>query len=185
MKRLFDLVLCLIITIFIIIPFLFAALSVKLTSKGPIIYWSKRVGKHGKLFLMPKLRTMTTDAPCIASESLDAHLYLTSIGSFLRKTSLDEIPQLWIVFKGQMSIVGPRPALFNQKKLLGMRKKKGIDKVLPGITGLAQINGRDSLTLQEKVHYDELYLSKMNFFLDVKIIFITVVKVLKREFIDH
>ena len=157
MKRIFDLLLGVAILALLSIPMVLAIIAVRLTSKGSSIYWSDRVGKNNEIFKMPKLRSMLINAPTIATHLLDnPNAYLSPIGGFLRSTSLDEFPQLFSVLKGDMSFVGPRPALFNQDDLIAMRTKKGVDKLLPGITGWAQVNGRDELSIAEKINLDEL-----------------------------
>ncbi|HQN65176.1 MAG TPA: sugar transferase [Methylophilus sp.] len=186
MKRLFDIVLVLIATLVFIIPILLVALLVKFTSKGPVLYWSNRIGAGNTLFKMPKFRTMKVDTPAVATHLLkNPDQFLTPIGSFLRKTSLDELPQLWSIFVGDMSIVGPRPALFNQDDLVALRTEAGVDKLLPGLTGWAQINGRDELPIPEKVKFDVYYLDNQSFWLDVRIILLTIKKVLYKEGVQH
>jgi O-antigen biosynthesis protein WbqP len=186
MKRSFDLFLALIASILLFIPIIVVALLVKFTSVGPIIYWSDRVGRHNKIFKMPKFRTMRTDTPAVATHLLpDPKKFLTPIGSFLRKSSLDELPQLWSIVVGDMSFVGPRPALFNQDDLIAMRTEHGVDELLPGLTGWAQINGRDELPIPEKVKLDVDYLRQRSFFLDIKIIYLTFLKVVRRDGITH
>lgn len=162
------------------------ALFVKLTSKGPALYWSDRMGINNTIFRMPKFRTMRLDAPEMATHLMDdPSLYLTSVGSFLRKFSLDELPQLWSIMKGDMSFVGPRPALYNQDDLVELRTQKGIQKLIPGVTGWAQVNGRDELPIPVKVEFDEYYLKNKSFILDLKILWMTFIKVLKAEGIQH
>jgi O-antigen biosynthesis protein WbqP len=186
MKRLFDLFLSLCLFVILLIPFLFIALFVKLTSKGPVLYWSDRVGEDNKIFKMPKFRTMRIDTPAVATHLLnDPDAYLTPIGSFLRKSSLDELPQLLSVLKGDMSFVGPRPALFNQDDLVALRTEKGVHRLIPGITGWAQINGRDELPIPVKVSFDEYYLKNKSFLFDLKILWMTFLKVSKREGVSH
>lgn len=185
-KRIFDIILVIIATILLIIPFLFVSILVRLTSKGPILYWSKRVGKNNTLFEMPKFRTMWVDTPAIATHLLNnPEALLTPIGSFLRKSSLDEIPQLWNILKGEMSFVGPRPALFNQEDLIALRTEAGVHSLTPGLTGWAQINGRDELPIPQKVILDIEYLQQQSFCLDIKIIILTFIKVLKKDGITH
>ena len=185
-KRLFDITVASITLLVICIPLVVVALLVKFTSKGPVLYWSDRVGKSNRVFKMPKFRTMRTDTPVIATHLLTTpSKYLTPIGDFLRKTSLDELPQIWSILKGDMSIVGPRPALFNQDDLVGLRTEKGVHVLPPGLTGWAQINGRDELPIPVKVEYDVYYLKHKSFFFDLKIIFLSFVKVLKREGVTH
>jgi O-antigen biosynthesis protein WbqP len=184
--RIFNLTLSLISGIILFLPFLFICLLVKVTSEGPVIHWSKRIGKNNKPFLMPKFRTMRLDTPQMATHLLtNGKNYLTPIGSFLRKTSLDEIPQLWPVITGEMNLVGPRPALFNQYDLIELRGKYKIDSIAPGVTGWAQINGRDELSIEEKVRYDKEYFDKRTLVFDIKIIILTVFKVLFRVGITH
>ena len=169
-----------------VLPIAVIAIMVKLTSPGPAIYWSDRVGKDNQIFSMPKFRTMRIDAPVVATHLLkNVENYLTPFGSFLRRTSLDELPQLWSVFRGDMSFVGPRPALFNQDDLIKLRIEKEIFKLMPGITGWAQINGRDDISIPVKVSYDEYYLKNRSFFFDLKILWNTFLKVIKKEGIVH
>lgn len=185
-KRLFDFLAALAAAIVFFIPILIVALAVRLTSPGPILYWSDRVGQKNKIFRMPKFRSMRTDTPAVATHLLkDPNIYLTPIGSFLRKSSLDELPQLWCILKGEMSIVGPRPALFNQHDLVALRTERGVDALLPGLTGWAQVNGRDELPIPEKVALDEDYLHRRSFLFDLKIIFLTVLKVVRRDGVAH
>jgi O-antigen biosynthesis protein WbqP len=185
-KRLFDFLAALAAAIAFFIPILIVALAVRLTSPGPILYWSDRVGRKNKIFRMPKFRSMRTDTPAVATHLLkDPNIYLTPIGSFLRKSSLDELPQLWCILKGEMSIVGPRPALFNQHDLVALRTERGVDALLPGLTGWAQVNGRDELPIPEKVAMDEDYLRRRSFFFDLKIIFLTAMKVVRRDGVAH
>lgn len=165
---------------------LLVLLTVKITSKGPAIYWSPRVGRNNRLFDMPKFRTMRVDTPAVATHLLqDPKFYLTSVGNFLRKTSLDELPQLWSILKGDMSIVGPRPALFNQHDLIALRTEYGIDQLTPGLTGWAQINGRDELPIPIKVALDREYSQNQSLWLDVKIIAKTIGKVISRDNVSH
>lgn len=186
MKRLLDICCSLFASILFSIPFIVTAIAVKLTSSGPVLYWSDRVGRKNKLFKMPKFRTMRTDTPAVATHLLDdPERWLTPIGKFLRKSSLDELPQLWSIFVGDMSIVGPRPALFNQDDLIALRTEKGVHMLTPGLTGWAQINGRDELPIPVKVSFDEWYLYNSSFLLDLKIIFKTFVKVVKSEGVQH
>jgi O-antigen biosynthesis protein WbqP len=169
-----------------IFPVIIIAIFVNITSKGPVIYWSNRVGKHNKIFRMPKFRTMIIKTPNIATHLLEKpETFLSPIGGFLRSTSLDEIPQLFSVIKGDMSLVGPRPALFNQKNLISKRTEKGIDSLLPGITGWAQINGRDELSIDDKVAFDLEYMHRRSFWFDLKILSLTALKVLKRINVNH
>jgi O-antigen biosynthesis protein WbqP len=186
MKRLLDLSLGLAGAVIFFLPLLILALLVKLTSKGPVLYWSDRVGRNNRIFSMPKLRTMRIDTPVVATHLLDNPAnYLTPIGGFLRKSSLDELPQLWSILRGDMSIVGPRPALFNQHNLIEMRTKKGVHTLRPGLTGWAQVNGRDELPLPQKVAFDEEYLGQHSLSFDAKVIFLTVLKVVRKEGITH
>jgi O-antigen biosynthesis protein WbqP len=162
------------------------SLLVKLTSKGPVLYWSDRIRKDNIVFKMPKFRTMNLNTPDVATHLLQTpDAYLTPLGPVLRKFSLDELPQLWSVLRGDMSFVGPRPALFNQDDLIALRTEKGIHKLIPGITGWAQVNGRDDLPIPVKVEYDAYYLKNRSLFLDVKILMMTLFKVLKREGVQH
>lgn len=186
MKRIFDLVLAAVAGIFLLLPVLLVAVLVQLTSKGPALYWSDRVGRNNTLFKMPKFRTMRVGTPAVATHLLsDPDSYLTPIGSFLRKSSLDELPQLWSIIRGDMSFVGPRPALFNQHDLIELRTRSGVDKLLPGLTGWAQINGRDELPIPQKVALDIEYLQNKSLWRDIKIIFMTALKVLKRDNVTH
>ena len=186
MKRCLDLILCGLALLILLIPMLLVAIAVRLTSPGSILFWSMRVGKNNILFLMPKFRTMQKDTPNVATHLLTgAQSYLTPIGGFLRKSSLDELPQLWSVLLGQMSFVGPRPALYNQDDLIAMRAAKGIEVLLPGITGWAQVNGRDELDLEQKVQLDFEYLQRRSTPFDCYILFLTGMKVLGREGVAH
>ena len=185
-KRLFDITAACVALLIAIIPMVVVALLVKVTSKGSILYWSDRVGKNNCLFRMPKFRTMRSDTPAVATHLLSApDGYLTKIGVFLRKTSLDELPQLWSILKGDMSIVGPRPALFNQDDLIELRTLKGVHVLTPGLTGWAQVNGRDELPIPVKVEFDEYYLKHRYFLFDIKIVFLTFFKVIKHEGVTH
>jgi O-antigen biosynthesis protein WbqP len=186
MKRLFDLLLALLVACILIIPIIITAIVIKLTSKGPALYWSDRVGKDNQLFKMPKYRSMNIDTPAVATHLLaDPKSVLTPIGNFLRRSSMDELPQLWSILKGDMSFVGPRPALFNQDDLIELRTKQGVDKLLPGLTGLAQVNGRDELLIQQKVAFDVEYLKYQSFCFDIKILWLTFLKVLQRDGVSH
>jgi O-antigen biosynthesis protein WbqP len=186
MKRLFDLVLGILAALMLALPFLAVAMLVKLTSVGPALYWSDRVGQHNKLFKMSKFRTMRVGTPPVATHLLhNPANFLTPIGSFLRESSLDELPQLWNIIKGDMSFVGPRPALFNQDDLIALRTIYGVDNVLPGLTGWAQINGRDELPIPEKVKLDAEYMTKQSFLFDLKILMLTFLKVFRRDGITH
>ncbi|MEA9356644.1 sugar transferase [Bacteriovorax sp. PP10] len=184
--RVFNVFLSLIAMLFLSIPFCIVWILVKITSPGPAIHWSKRIGQKNEIFLMPKFRTMRINTPQLATHLLgDGKSYLTPIGSFLRKSSLDELPQLWSVLKGDMSLVGPRPALFNQDDLKELRTKYNIHTLAPGVTGWAQINGRDELSIEEKVKFDKQYLDQQSLWFDIKIIFLTAYKVIKRANIQH
>lgn len=186
MKRIFDFLLTLFLLCLLSFPILIVALMVKLSSKGPILYWSDRIGINNEVFKMPKFRTMKVNTPAVATHLLqDPDVYLTPIGSFLRKFSVDELPQLWSVLKGDMSFVGPRPALFNQEDLIALRTGKGVHRLIPGITGWAQINGRDELPILVKVEFDEYYLKHKSFLLDMKILWMTMIKVFKQEGVTH
>jgi O-antigen biosynthesis protein WbqP len=186
MKRILDLVLALGMSVMLSPVFMLAALAVKLTSPGPVLYWSERVGRNNILFSMPKFRTMLVDTPAVATHLLgDPRKFLTPVGSLLRTSSLDELPQLWSIIRGDMSFVGPRPALFNQHDLVAMRTANGVERLLPGLTGLAQISGRDELPIPEKVKMDVEYLNRQSFLLDLKIILLTFLKVLCREGVTH
>ncbi|MDB5597911.1 MAG: undecaprenyl-phosphate glycosylphosphotransferase [Hyphomicrobiales bacterium] len=186
MKRCLDLFLGLVASVVFMVPLLIAAALVKLTSKGPVLYWSNRVGRNNVIFSMPKLRTMQVDTPVVATHLLqNPDQCLTPIGGFLRKSSLDELPQLWCIMRGDMSVVGPRPALFNQHNLIEMRTEKGIHAIRPGLTGWAQINGRDELPIPQKVELDLYYLSRQSLAFDMKVILITFLKVVRRDGITH
>ncbi len=186
MKRLFDLLLAVVIIPLILAPLLIVALLVKLTSKGPVLYWSDRIGRDNRVFKMPKFRSMRTGTPAVATHLLDnPRSHLTPIGGFVRKSSLDELPQLWSIVKGDMSFVGPRPALFNQEDLITLRTRHGIHKLAPGLTGWAQINGRDELTIPEKVALDFEYLQRKSLVSDIHILWLTVVRVIFRDGVSH
>lgn len=186
MKRLFDVTMSLAALLVFSVPMLIIAVLVKLTSKGPALYWSERVGRNNCIFKMPKFRTMRIDTPAVATHLLgNPDQFLTPIGKFLRKSSLDELPQLLSILHGDMSIVGPRPALFNQDDLIHLRTQKAVHILTPGLTGWAQINGRDDLLIPIKVKFDEHYLNNRSFALDLKIIFLTVFKVVKSEGVTH
>ena len=186
MKRLVDLILLIIALVFLAIPMLIVAIIIKLTSPGPVMFWSDRVGQYNRIFRMPKFRTMQVNTPNVATHLLvGAGSYLTPVGGFLRKSSLDELPQLWSVFVGDMSFVGPRPALYNQDDLIAMRTEQGIEVLVPGITGWAQVNGRDELVLTEKVNLDAQYLQKQSMGFDFYILLLTVLKVFRREGVSH
>ncbi|MBI3285129.1 MAG: sugar transferase [Burkholderiales bacterium] len=186
MKRCFDLFVALAASLILLLPLLLVAIAVRLTSRGPIVYWSERVGRQNKIFKMPKFRSMRIDTPAVATHLLgDPDRYLTPIGSFLRKSSLDELPQLWSILKGDMSLVGPRPALFNQHDLIALRTEKSVHTILPGLTGWAQINGRDELPIPAKVELDAYYLQHRSLSLDIRILCLTFLKVLRRDGITH
>ena len=186
MKRIFDLLLGVAILVLLLAPMLLIAIAVYLSSKGPALYWSDRVGKNNKIFKMPKFRSMLIDTPDVATHLLDnPAVYLSRIGGFLRRSSLDELPQLFSVLKGDMSFVGPRPALYNQDDLIALRNKKGVDKLLPGITGWAQVNGRDELSIPDKVALDAEYFNRQSFWFDMKILWMTFLKVIKRDGVSH
>lgn len=186
MKRLVDIVLAALAMVLLLVPALLVAAAVRLTSPGPAIYWSQRVGRDNRLFRMPKFRSMRTDTPALASHLLtDPDRYLTPIGSFLRRSSLDELPQLWSVLVGHMSLVGPRPALFNQHDLIQLRDEAGVSRLRPGVTGWAQVNGRDELPIPQKVALDAEYLRRQSLLFDARILWLTVVKVLRRDGVSH
>jgi O-antigen biosynthesis protein WbqP len=186
MKRLFDLLLALSATSTLLIPIIITAILVKLTSKGSALYWSDRVGKDNQLFKMPKFRSMKVDTKAVATHLLeDPRSVLTPIGNFLRKSSLDELPQLWSILMGDMSFVGPRPALFNQDDLIALRTEKGVHDLVPGLTGWAQINGRDELPIPQKVALDVEYVQKQSLWFDIKILWLTFLKVLRRDGVSH
>ncbi len=186
MKRIFDLVMAGFLLCFLSVPTLVIGLMIKLASKGPILYWSDRVGINNGIFRMPKFRTMYIDAPVIATHLMkNSDVYLTSVGLFLRRFSLDELPQLYSILKGDISLVGPRPALYNQGDLIRLRTEKGIHKVIPGITGWAQINGRDELPIPVKVEFDEYYLKNRSFSFDLKILLKTFIRVIRAENVTH
>lgn len=186
MKRFIDLCLALLTLVLFALPIFMVAVMVRLTSEGSILYWSDRVGRENKLFKMPKFRTMQVDTPAMATHLLpDARQFLTPIGSFLRKSSLDELPQLWSIFKGDMSFVGPRPALFNQYDLIALRTQCGVDKLVPGLTGWAQVNGRDELPIPDKVKLDLEYMNNQTWLLDLKIMLMTLLKVVSSDGVQH
>jgi len=186
MKRMFDIVAAIFLSIILSVLFSCIFIIVRATSKGPVIFWSDRVGLNSKIFKMPKFRSMFVGAPNVATHLLESpEIFLTPVGGWLRKYSLDELPQIYSVLKGDMSFIGPRPALFNQNNLISLRKEKGVDTLLPGITGWAQVNGRDKLSIQEKVALDVEYLKRQSFWLDVKILFMTFTITLKRSGISH
>ena len=185
-KRLFDILLALLLLVVTSPPMLAIIVLIRVTSPGPAVYWSDRVGIDNTIFRMPKFRTMRADTPQVPTHLLkNPERYVTAVGSFLRKYSLDELPQFWSILLGDMSFVGPRPALFNQADLINLRTGKGIHKVKPGITGWAQVNGRDELPIPVKVSYDEFYLKNRSFTLDMKILLMTLFKVLRSEGVTH
>ena len=186
MKRVFDLLVALLAGLVLLIPLVVLAVLVRLTSKGPALYWSDRVGRHNHIFKMPKFRTMRVDTPAVATHLLkDPSTYLTPIGPFLRKSSLDELPQLWSILKGDMSLVGPRPALFNQDDLIALRTECGVHELVPGLTGWAQINGRDELPIPDKVKLDVEYLQRRSMGFDLTILWRTALSVMRRDGITH
>jgi O-antigen biosynthesis protein WbqP len=186
MKRFFDLIFGLFASIVLLLPLLLVAIAVILTSKGPALYWSDRVGRNNMIFKMPKFRSMRVGAPVVATHLLvDAHSHLTPIGSFLRRSSLDELPQLWSILAGDMSFVGPRPALFNQHDLIALRTELGVHDLVPGLTGWAQVNGRDDLPISKKVDLDVEYLMRQGFAFDVKILWMTLLKVIQSRGVSH
>ncbi len=186
MKRVCDLMLAVALGLLILIPLVLVAVAVRLTSKGPALYWSDRVGRNNVIFKMPKFRSMRIDTPAVATHLLpDPDSYLTPIGSYLRKSSLDELPQFWSILKGDMSFVGPRPALFNQHDLVALRTRAGVHALIPGLTGWAQINGRDELPIPQKVALDIEYLQKQSLVFDMKIMVLTGLKVLRRDNVTH
>jgi len=186
MKRALDLLLAFSAAIILALPIAIVTIAVRVTSTGPILYWSDRIGKHNRIFKMPKFRSMRVDTPPVATHLLaDPALYLTPIGSFLRKSSLDELPQLWSIIKGDMSFVGPRPALFNQDDLIALRTEYRVHELVPGLTGWAQINGRDELPIPEKVKLDREYLLRQSFWFDIEILWLTLIKVMRRDGVSH
>jgi len=186
MKRLFDIFLGCLAALVLFVPVLLVAMAVRLTSKGPALYWSDRVGRNNVIFKMPKFRSMRVGTPAVATHLLaDARSHLTPIGSFLRKSSLDELPQLWSILAGDMSFVGPRPALFNQQDLIALRTEQGVHTLVPGLTGWAQVNGRDELPVPEKVKLDVAYLQRQSLWFDIRILWMTFVKVLRRDGVSH
>ncbi|HIJ25460.1 MAG: sugar transferase [Gammaproteobacteria bacterium] len=186
MKRPFDLLIALFIAMVLLIPMMLIAVLVRLTSKGPALYWSDRVGRGNKIFRMPKFRSMRIDTPAVATHLLsDPDAFLSPIGGFLRRSSLDELPQLWSILKGDMSFVGPRPALFNQDDLIALRSEQGVDRLTPGLTGWAQINGRDELPIPEKVALDVEYMRRQSFWFDLYILWMTFLKVIRRDGVSH
>jgi O-antigen biosynthesis protein WbqP len=186
MKRIVDLVVGLSTLVVLVAPIVMVAILVKLTSKGSVLYWSDRVGRKNKIFRMPKFRTMQMDTPEMATHLMNTpDTYLSPIGGFIRRSSLDELPQLWSILKGNMSFVGPRPALFNQDDLVALRTERGVDSLMPGLTGWAQVNGRDELPIPEKVALDVEYLERQSFWFDMYILWLTILKVLRRDGITH
>ncbi len=186
LKRLFDLCVGGVAALVFALPIAVVALLVRLTSPGPALYWSDRVGRNNAIFRMPKFRSMRVGTPAVATHLLsDPRSHLTPIGSFLRKSSLDELPQLWSILRGDMSFVGPRPALFNQDDLIALRTEAGVDQLLPGLTGWAQVNGRDELPIPDKVRLDVEYLSRQSLWFDIRILWLTFVKVVRRDGVVH
>ena len=186
LKRILDLIFSLIIVFFTLLPMLMIGLAVKLSSNGSIIHWSERVGLNNKTFIMPKFRTMFTDTPQVATHLLNLNeSRITKVGFLLRKYSLDELPQLFSILKGDMSLVGPRPALFNQEDLINLRTQEGIHSLVPGVTGWAQINGRDEIPIPEKVVLEKEYLENKSFWLDMKIIWLSIIKVISGDGVSH
>ena len=186
MKRLFDVVLGCLAALVLFVPVLLVAVAVRLTSKGPALYWSDRVGRNNVIFKMPKFRSMRVGTPAVATHLLaNPKAHLTPIGSFLRKSSLDELPQLWSILAGDMSFVGPRPALFNQQDLIALRTAQGVHTLVPGLTGWAQVNGRDELPIPDKVRLDVAYLQRQSLWFDIRILWLTFVKVLRRDGVSH
>ena len=186
MKRVFDVFLGCLAALILFVPVLLVAMAVRLTSKGPALYWSDRVGRNNVIFKMPKFRSMRVGTPAVATHLLvDARSHLTPIGSFLRKSSLDELPQLWSILAGDMSFVGPRPALFNQHDLVAMRTQRGVHALVPGLTGWAQVNGRDELPITDKVKLDVAYMQRQSLSFDIRILWLTSVKVLRRDGVSH
>ena len=186
MKRLFDLILSTIFIIVFSVPMLFIIFTIRLTSKGPALYWSDRIGFNNSIYRMPKFRSMRTDTPQVATHLMsNPDKFLSPIGGFLRQTSLDELPQLFSILKGDMSFVGPRPALFNQNDLITLRSENGLDKLLPGLTGWAQVNGRDDLSIPEKVIIEVEYMQKKSFWFDLKILWLTFLKVVNGKGVSH
>ena len=186
MKRVFDFVIAVVMLVLLLIPIFLVAISVRATSKGPVLYWSARVGRGNLIFKMPKFRTMRSDTPQLATHlMIDPDEYLSLIGTFLRRTSLDELPQLFSILKGEMSFVGPRPALFNQDELIALRADQGVDNLMPGLTGWAQVNGRDTLPIPEKVALDVEYMERQSLWFDMRILWLTFLKVLGQDDITH
>jgi O-antigen biosynthesis protein WbqP len=186
MKRVFDIFLGCLAALILFVPVLLVAMAVRLTSKGPALYWSDRVGRNNVIFKMPKFRSMRVGTPAVATHLLgNPQAHLTPIGSFLRKSSLDELPQLWSILAGDMSFVGPRPALFNQQDLIALRTEQGVHELVPGLTGWAQVNGRDELPIPDKVKLDAEYLNQQSISFDIRILWMTFLKVLNRDGISH
>jgi len=186
MKRFFDMIVGFSVLLFALPPMLLITIFVKMTSKGPTLYWSDRIGKRNKVFRMPKFRSMRTDTPVVASHLINNPVsFLTPIGGFLRGSSLDELPQIISILKGDMSFVGPRPALFNQDDLVALRTEKGVQQLVPGLTGWAQVNGRDDLSIREKVALDMEYIEKQSFWFDIYIIWLTILKVVGSDGVSH
>lgn len=186
MKRIFDVVSSILLLVVFCIPMVIIALAIKCSSKGSVLHWSDRIGKDNRIFRMPKFRSMRTDAPQIATHLMrDPGAFLTPIGAFLRRTSLDELPQLLSVLHGDMSLVGPRPALFNQDDLVALRTERGVHLLAPGLTGWAQVNGRDELSIPAKVGLDCEYLEKRSLGFDFKVLFLTVKAVVSRKGVSH
>ncbi len=186
MKRVFDIFMGCLAALVLLVPVLLVAIAVRLTSKGPALYWSDRVGRNNVIFKMPKFRSMRVGTPAVATHLLaDPNSHLTPIGSFLRKSSLDELPQLWSILVGDMSFVGPRPALFNQQDLIDLRTQNGVHTLVPGLTGWAQVNGRDELPIPQKVALDTEYLKRQGFWFDIKILWMTFLKVVQRDGVSH
>jgi O-antigen biosynthesis protein WbqP len=185
-KRATDFLIALFLVALLAVPSLIIALLIRITSKGPALHWSDRVGAENRIFSMPKFRSMYVGTPAVATHLLEnADSYVTPIGRFLRRTSLDELPQIWSVLKGDMSIVGPRPALYNQYDLIALRTQQGVHRLRPGITGLAQVNGRDELSIPEKVRFDREYLDRQSLTFDLRILVLTLVRVARREGVAH
>jgi O-antigen biosynthesis protein WbqP len=185
-KRAIDLALGLFASVLLAIPIALVALAVRATSRGPVLYWSDRVGRYNRIFRMPKFRTMRVDTPAVATHLLaDPHTYLTPVGALLRRTSLDELPQLWSILRGDMSLVGPRPALFNQDDLVAQRTELGVHELMPGLTGWAQVNGRDELSIPDKVRLDAEYLARRSVRLDLHILVLTVLRAVRGDGVAH
>ena len=186
MKRFFDICLCCLAALILLAPVLLVAMAVRLTSKGPALYWSDRVGRNNMIFKMPKFRSMRVGTPVVATHLLkDASSHLTPIGSLLRKSSLDELPQLWSILVGDMSFTGPRPALFNQHDLIALRTAQGVHTLVPGLTGWAQVNGRDELPITDKVKLEVVYKQRQSLWFDIRILWLTLLKVLRRDGVSH